>query len=84
MVAKKQGLIEGPRTRTRALKITRTKQESSDDSDATLDYQSEVSPPVRKHKKGLRRRSQGTLVTTTYVLRKDGKGMQPAKKPKPK
>ena len=51
MVAKKQGLIEGPRTRTRALKITRTKQESSDDSDATLDYQSEVSPPVRKRKK---------------------------------
>ena len=48
MVAKKQGLIEGPRTRTRALKITKTKDVSSDDSDATVDYETEETPPVRK------------------------------------
>ena len=84
MVAKKQGLIEGPRTRTLALKITRTKDVSSDDSDATVDYETKETPPVRKRKRVQIKGSQGTLVTKTYVLRKDGKGMQPTKKPKPK
>ena len=84
MVAKKQGLIEGPRTRTRALKITRTKNVSSDDSDATVEYETEETPPARKCKRVHRKGSQGTLVTKTYVLRKDSKGTQPTTKPKPK
>ena len=84
MVAKKQGLIEGPRTRTRALKITKTNEVSSEDSDATVNYETEDRPPTRKRKRVQTKRSQGTLVTKSYVLQKDGKGTQPPRKPKPK
>ena len=38
MVAKKQGLIKGPRIRTCPLKIAKIKQFSSTDSEATVDY----------------------------------------------
>ena len=40
-MVKKQGLLQGPRTRTRALKITKTSLASSTDSEATLDYTSD-------------------------------------------
>ena len=43
IVAKKQGLIQGPRTRTLALKIEKKSQSSSTDSEATIDYEKE--PP---------------------------------------
>ena len=46
MVAKKQGLIVGPRTRTRALKFPKTVQTTSTDSEATLDYVSDSAPPT--------------------------------------
>ena len=48
MVAKKQGLIEGPRTRTQALKFPKTRQATSTDSEATIDYMSDSAPPPRK------------------------------------
>ena len=38
MLAKHQGLIQGPTTRTRAMKITKTEPVSSIDSEATEDY----------------------------------------------
>ena len=50
MVAKKQGLIVGPRTRTRALKFPKTVQTTSTDSEATLDYMSDSAPQPRKHR----------------------------------
>ena len=87
MVAKKQGLIEGPRTRTCALKITKKNNSSTEDSDATVDYETEDRPPTRKPKRVLTKGSKGskgTLVTRSYVLRKDGKGTNPPNKPKPR
>ena len=48
MVAKRKGLIEGPRTRTQALKITKTSQETSGDSETTINYLSDSVPPPRK------------------------------------
>ena len=81
MVAKKQGLIEGPRTRTRALKITKTSQATSTDSGATVDYMSDNAPPPRKCRHQQKSVSQGKLVTKSFVLRKDGKGTQPTRKP---
>ena len=80
MVAKKQGLIEGPRTRTRALKITKPSQVTSTDSEATVDYMSDNAPHPRKHRCQQRTISQGKLVTKSFMLRKDGKGMQPSRK----
>ena len=50
MVARKQGLIDGPRTRTQALKITKASQAISTDSEATIDYMSDNAPPPRKHR----------------------------------
>ena len=84
MVARKQGLIQGPRTRTRALKIEKAKQFSSIDSEATMDYNPDSAKPSRKRKPRKRKTVQGRLVTRNYFLRKDGKGTQPARKPKPK
>ena len=76
MVAKKHGLIEGPKVRTRALKFTKKNKSSSEDSDATIDYEPEEKPPIKKRKRGQTKESKGsrgTLVTKLYVLRKDGK-----------
>ena len=81
MVAKKQGLIEGPRLRTRALKITKTGQTTSTDSEATVDYMSDNAPPPRKRRCRQKTVLQGKLVTKSFVLRKDGKGTHPARKP---
>ena len=82
MVAKKQGLIQGPRTRTRALKIEKAKQLSSTDSEATVDYELDSATPSRKRKPRKRKTVKGQLVTRSFFLRKDGKGMQPATKSK--
>ena len=50
MVAKNQGLIAGPSTRTRALKITKVSQAASTDSEVTVDYMSDSAPPPRKRR----------------------------------
>ena len=81
MVAKKQSLIEGPRTRTRALKFPKTRQATSTDSEATIDYMSDSAPLPRKCRHLQKTVSQGKLVTKSFVLQKDGKGTQPSKKP---
>ena len=82
MVAKKQRLIQGPRTRTCALKIEKAKQFSSTDTEATMDYDPDSATPSRKRKPRKRKTVQGQLVTRSFFLRKDGKGTQPATKPK--
>ena len=41
-------LIQGPRTRTRALKIEKAKQFSSIDSKATMDHDPDSAKPSRK------------------------------------
>ena len=86
MLAKRKGLIQGPVTRTKALKITKTKIEptSSIDSEATEEY---VEPTVvnkckRKTKKSTKPSRMGTLVTRSYFLCKDGKGTSVSVKPK--
>ena len=78
MLAKCKGLIRGPAIWTRALKILKTKTEStrSIDSEATEEY---VDPPVarkckRKTKKKTKPHRTGTLITKNYFLRKDRKG----------
>ena len=80
MVAKKQGLIEGPRTRTQALKFPKTVQTTSTDSEATIDYMSDSAPPPRKCRRSQKTVSQGKLITKSFVLQKDGKGTQPSRK----
>ena len=80
MVARKQGLIQGPRTRTHDLKIEKTKQILSTDSEATVDYKPDSATPSRKWKPRKRKTVQGQLVTRSFFLRKDGKGTQPPTK----
>ena len=80
MVAKKQGLIEGPRTRTRALKFPKTVQTTSTDSEATIYYMSDSAPPPRKRRQSQKTVSQGKLITKSFVLQKDGKVTQPSRK----
>ena len=85
MVAKKCGLIEGPKVRTCALKITTKNKSSSEDSDATIDYETKEKTSRKKRKRGHTKGSKGskgTLVTRSYVLRKDGKGTNPSSKAK--
>ena len=86
MLAKCQGLIQGPTIRTKALKIINTEPVSSVDSEATEDYV-EPSQPIRKRKK-LKPKSKpkktGTLVTRSYFVRKDGEGTSLTAKPKRK
>ena len=87
MVAKKHGLIEGPKVRTRALKITTKSKSSSEDSDDTIEYDTEEQFSKKSHKRCRAKRSKGskgTLVTRSYVLRKDGKGTTPQNKAKPR
>ena len=50
MVAKKHGLIEGPKVRTRALKITTKSKSSSEDSDATIEYETEEQISKKRRK----------------------------------
>ena len=82
MVAKKKGLIEEPRTRTRALQFTKVVQTNSTDSEATLDYMSDSAPPPRKRRWQHKIAAKEKLITKSFVLRKSGKGTQtPAKQP---
>ena len=76
MVAKKKGLINEPRTRTRALQFKKVSQTNSTDSEATLDYMSDNAPPPRKRRRRQKIVSKGKLVTKSFVLRKNGKGTQ--------
>ena len=81
MVAKKKGLIEEPRTRTRALQFPKMVQTTSTDSEATLDYMSDCAPPPRKRKWCPKIVTKGKLITKSFVLRKSGKGTQKPQKP---
>ena len=86
MLAKHQGLIQGPLTRTRALKITKTEPTSSIDSEATEDH-AEPTEPIkrrRKTKRPTKPKRTGTLVTRSYFFRKDGKGTLVNVKPRHK
>ena len=76
MLAKCKGLIQGPTTRTKALKIEDSKKDNSADSDATIDYTKEPKRKKRKRKSGsiVPTKRRGTLVTKSYYLRRDGKG----------
>ena len=76
MVAKKKGLINEPRTRTRALQFKKVSQTNSTDSEATLDYMSDNDPPPRKRRRRQKIVSKGKLVTKSLVLLKNGKGTQ--------
>ena len=86
MLAKWHGLIQGPTTRTKALKITKTEPVSSIDSKATEDYV-EPSQLTRKRKNvkpKTKPKKTGTLITRSYFLRKNGKGTSLTVKPKRK
>ena len=73
MLAKCQGLIQGPVTWTRALKITKTEPVSSIDSEATEDYV-ESTEPIKRRRKPKRQpkpKKSGTLITRHYFLLTD-------------
>ena len=72
MLNHKRGLISGPATHTRAMKIPKLEKEKDVSSDGTIIMESET---VSKDPKPARRRRKrrGRLVTTTYVLRKHNK-----------
>ena len=79
MLAKHHGLIQGPTTRTRAMKIAKLEPVSSIDSKATEDYVEPAEPVKHKRKskkptKSTKPKRSGTLITRSYFLRKDGKG----------
>ena len=77
MVAKKHGLIEGPKVRTRALKFTKKISLRLRIVMLTIDYEHEETPPTKRRKRDQTKGSKvskGALVTKSYVLRKDGKG----------
>ena len=88
MIAKRKGLIQGPTTRTKALKIDNNKKDNSADSDATIEYIDEPKPPKRKRRSRSgsieRTKRRGTLVTKRYYLRRDGKGTSQHTRRKPK
>ena len=85
MVVRKQGLIQGPRTRTRALKIEKRTTTLSTDSKATINYDTEPAKLTgKKCGKKKRKTVQGKLVTQGFFLRKDGKGTQSTPKHKSK
>ena len=82
MVAKKKGLIEEPRTRTRALQFPKTVQTTSTNSEAILDYMSDRAPLPRKRRWHQKTVTKGKLITKSFVLQKSGKGTQtPRKQP---
>ena len=85
MVVRKQGLIQGPRTRTRALNIEKRTTTLSTDSKATINYDTEPAKMTgKKCGKKKRKTVQGKLVTWGFFLRKDGKGTQSTPKHKSK
>ena len=76
MLAKRKGLIQGPTTQTKALKIEGSNKDLSADSDATIEYTEEPKPQKIKRKSGssVNAKCRGTLITKRYYLRRDGKG----------
>ena len=83
MIAKRKGLIQGPLTRTRALKITKTEPVSSIDSEATEDYV-EPTEPIKHKRKPKRPTKPKKSGTRSYFLRKDGKDTSVNVKPRRK
>ena len=88
MIAKRKGLIQGPKTRTKALKIDKSEKDNSADSDATIEYIDEPEPPKKKRrsKSGSTEHTKrrGTLITKRYYLKRDGKGTSQHTRRKPK
>ena len=89
MLAKHHGLIQGPTTQTRAMKIAKPEPVSSIDSEATEDYVEPTEPVKHKRKskkptKSTKPKRSGTLITRNYFLRKDGKGTSANVKPRQK
>ena len=86
MLAKREGLIQGPTTRTKALKIEGSKKDNSAESDATIEYTDEPTPRKRKRRRVsvVCTKRRGTLVTKRYYLRRDGKGTSQHTRRKPK
>ena len=81
MLARKRGIISGPRVRTRASVVSKKEEPDpvDSDSDATLILGNDNRSPVTaknktrgRNKKPNKRRKQKTFVTKTYVLRKGG------------
>ena len=89
MLAKCHGLIQGPTTQTRAMKIAKPEPVSNIDSEATEDYVEPTEPVKHKRKskklsKPIKAKRSGTLITRSYFLRKDGKGTSANVKPRRK
>ena len=86
MLAKCKGLIQGPTTRTKALKIEKVKENSTADSDITIDYLEEPPAPKRKRHSTAhdKIKKPGKLITKRYYLRRDGKGTSRQSRQKPK
>ena len=84
MLAKHLGLIQGPITRTKALKIVKTESLSSVDSEAMEEYIETTQPTKRrrKSKPQSKPKKSGKLITRSYFLRKNGKGTSLPVKPK--
>ena len=87
MLAKRHGLMHGPTTQTRAMKIAKPEPVSSIDSEATEDYVEPTEPVKHKRKskkllKPIKAKRSGTLITRSYFLRKDGKGTSANVKPR--
>ena len=81
MLARKRGIISGPRVRTHASVVPKKDKPDpvDSDSDATLILDDDIKSPVLdknktrgRNKKPNKRRKQKTFVTKTYVLRKGG------------
>ena len=81
MLARKRGILSGPRVRTRASVVLKKDEPNPEDSDsdATVILDNNNKPPVPAknktrgcNKNTNKRRKQKTFVTKTYVLRKGG------------
>ena len=81
MLARKRGILSGPRVRTRASVVPKKDEPNpiDSDSDATVILDNYNKPPVPaknktsgRNKNSNKRKKQKTFVTKTYVLRKGG------------
>ena len=81
MLARRRGILSGPRVRTRASVVPKKGEPGpvDSDSDATVILDNDIKSPVPainktrgRNKKPNKRRNQKTFVTKTYVLRKGG------------
>ena len=93
MLARRRGIITGPKVRTRASTTSKQKVPSNEnsnentDSDATIIVEESIKPPVHsrrkitgRNKKSTNRTNKKTFVTKTYILRKGGSVSKPKKK----